>query len=48
MGFPSVAHLEMDDDWGYPYFWKPPYDAPNDWDSIGHHVNLAEDNGESI
>jgi hypothetical protein len=25
------SHLEMDDDWGYPYFRKPPYlaDDPN-------------------
>ena len=24
-------HLEMDDDWGYPYFRKPPYGLITNW-----------------
>ena len=23
--YTGKSHLEMDDDWGYPYFRKPPY-----------------------
>ena len=31
MVYKGKSHVEMDDDWGYPYFRKPPY----------IHVNLA-------
>ena len=27
------SHLEMDDDWGYPYFRRPPF---NDGGNLGH------------
>ena len=23
--YKGKSHLEMDDEWGYPYLWKPPY-----------------------
>ena len=22
----GISHLEIDDDWGYPHWWKPPYE----------------------
>ena len=34
------SHLEMDDDWGYPYFRKPPNDGKNmgkPWGTPPHH-----------
>ena len=27
MVYKGKSHLEMDDDWGYPYFGKPPFIA---------------------
>ena len=33
------SHLEMDDDWGYPHLWTPPYLDTSFWCSFSHFVD---------
>ena len=33
MVYNGQSHIEMDDDWGYPHFGKPPYRKMKRWDT---------------